>query len=103
MMNPPAPMIGGMNMPPMEADGSMAPATCGLKPAFFIRGMVKAPVETVLAMADPDTEPKNPEASTATLAGPPTVLPASAMGRSRKKRLAPENFRKEPKKMNRIT
>ena len=43
MMNPPAPMMGGMNMPPMEAAGSMPPAMWGLKPAFFIIGMVKAP------------------------------------------------------------
>ena len=81
----------------------MAPATWGLKPAFFIMGMVKAPVETVLAMAEPETEPKKPEAMTATLAGPPTLLPARASGRSMKKRLAPEAFRNEPKKMNRIT
>ena len=80
MMKPPAPMIGGMNMPPMEAAGSMAPATCGLKPAFFISGMVKAPVETVLAMADPETEPKKPEAITATLAGPPTRLAGQGHG-----------------------
>ncbi len=96
-------MMGGMNMPPMEAAGSMAPATWGLKPAFFIRGMVKAPVETVLAMAEPETEPKKPEAITATLAGPPTLRPARAMGRSRKKREQPEALRKEPKKMNRMT
>ncbi len=96
-------MIGGMNMPPMEAEGSMAPATWGRKPARFIRGMVKAPVETVLAMAEPDTEPKKPEAMTATLAGPPTLLPARARGRSMKNLLAPEALRKEPKKMNRMT
>ena len=56
-------MMGGMNMPPTEAAGSMAPATWGLKPARFIKGMVKAPVETVLAMALPETEPKKPEAN----------------------------------------
>ena len=37
-----------MNMPPIEADGSMAPATWGRKPARFISGIVNAPVETVL-------------------------------------------------------
>ena len=88
-------MIGGMNMPPMEAAGSMAPATWGRKPAFFIIGMVNAPVETVLAIAEPETEPKKPEAMTATLAGPPTLLPARASGRSMKNLLAPEAFRKD--------
>ena len=71
MMKPPAPMIGGMNMPPMEAAGSMPPATWGRNPAFFIIGMVKLPVDTVLAMALPDMEPKSPLAMTETLAGPP--------------------------------
>ncbi len=41
MMKPPAPMTGGMNMPPMEAADSMPPATCGLNPAFFIMGEEK--------------------------------------------------------------
>jgi len=36
-------------------------------------GMVNMPVETVLAMADPEMEPKSPEAITETLAGPPIV------------------------------
>ena len=73
MMNPPAPMMGGMNIPPMEAAGSMPPAMCGLNPAFFIIGMVKAPVETVLAMALPEIEPKSPLAITETFAGPPVL------------------------------
>ncbi len=96
-------MIGGMNMPPMEAAGSMAPATCGLKPARFISGMVKAPVETVLAMALPETDPKRAEAMTATLAGPPVDLPAMAMGRSIKNFPAPDLCRKAPKNMKRMT
>ncbi len=96
-------MMGGMNMPPMEAEGSMAPATWGRKPAFFMSGMVKAPVDTVLAMALPDTEPNRAEAMTATLAGPPVDLPARAMGRSMKNLPAPDLCRKAPKKMKRIT
>jgi len=86
-------------MPP----GSIAPATCGLKPARFIIGMVKAPDETVLAMALPDTDPNRAEDMTATLAGPPVERPVSASGRSMKKRPAPDFCRKAPKKMNRIT
>ena len=35
MMNPPAPMMGGMNMPPMEAAGSMPPATWAGNPDFY--------------------------------------------------------------------
>ena len=81
----------------------LAPATWGLKPVRFISGIVKAPVDTVLAMAEPDTDPKKPEAMTATLAGPPTLLPAMARGRSMKNLLAPLAFRNEPKKMNRMT
>ena len=96
-------MMGGMNMPPMEAEGSMAPATWRLNPARRMRGMVNAPVDTVLAMAEPDTEPKKAEAMTATLAGPPTVLPARASGQSMKNLPTPDFCRKAPKKMNRMT
>ncbi len=77
-------MTGGRNIPPIDAAGSMAPATCGLKPARFIKGMVKAPVETVLAIALPETDPKKADAMTATLAGPPVVRPARARGKSMK-------------------
>ena len=35
-------------------------------------GMVKVPVDTVLATEEPEMVPKKPLASTATLAGPPT-------------------------------
>ena len=96
-------MTGGMNMPPMEAAGSMAPATWGLKPARFMSGMVKVPVLTVLAMALPEMEPKSADATTDTLAGPPVLRPAKASGRSMKKRLAPDLRRNAPKKMNRMT
>ena len=51
----------------------MPPAMFGLNPAFFIIGMVKAPVETVLAMALPEIEPKSPLAITETFAGPPVL------------------------------
>ena len=90
-------------MPPIDADGSMAPATCGLKPARFISGMVKAPVETVLAIALPETEPKKAEAITATFAGPPVLRPANASGKSMKNLPAPDLCRKAPKKINRMT
>ena len=102
MMKPPAPMIGGMNMPPMEAAGSMAPATWGRKPAFFIMGMVKLPVDTVLAMALPEMEPKRPLAITDTLAGPPIRWPTAASGKSMKKRCAPLASRNAPKMTKRM-
>ena len=44
---PPAPMTGGRNMPPIEAEGSIAPATCGLKPARFISKMAEKGYRTV--------------------------------------------------------
>jgi len=39
-------MMGGINIPPIEAAGSTAPATWPLNPALFINGMVKAPGAT---------------------------------------------------------
>jgi len=89
MIKPPAPMIGGMNIPPIEAAGSIPPATWGLNPAFFIMGMVNMPVETVLAMAEPDIEPKSPDAMTETLPGPPILWPTAARGQSIKNFWAP--------------
>jgi hypothetical protein len=81
----------------------MAPATCGLNPALFIKGIVNAPVVTVLAIALPEIDPKKPEARTATLAGPPVDLPATAMGRSIMNWPAPDFFRNYPKNINKIT
>ena len=97
-----APMIGGMNMPPIEAAGSIPPATWGLKPAFFIIGMVKAPVDTVLAMAEPDIDPNSPLAITETLAGPPILWPTAARGKSIKNFWAPHFSRNAPKITKRI-
>ena len=84
MTNAPEPMTGGRSWPPREALFSTAPATWGRKPTFFMSGMVKVPVETTFAMLLPEIEPNMAEAMTATLAGPPTVRPASAMGISMK-------------------
>ena len=70
MINPPAPMTGGKTYHQWMLDGSMAPATSGLKPAFSSE-IVNVPVDTVLAMALPEIEPKNADAMTDTLPGPP--------------------------------
>ena len=39
-------------------------------------GMVRAPVETVLATEDPEIVPKKAEETTETFAGPPVYFPA---------------------------
>ena len=65
--------------------------------------MVKLPVDTVLAMALPEMDPNRPLAITDTLAGPPTLCPTAASGKSTKKRWAPLASRKAPKMTNRIT
>src|SRR5699024_788680 len=78
------PMIGGISWPPVEAVASVAAATCGLKPAFFIIGMVNEPEATVFATAEPETIPCSPDATTAALAGPPVERPAALNARSLK-------------------
>ena len=95
-MNPPAPMMGGMNMPAMEAAGSMPPATWGLKPAFFIMGMVNVPVETVLAMALPEIEPKSALARTETLAGPTGPVTHRGQGEIDEEPLRARFFQERP-------
>ncbi len=73
-----APMTGGVNCPLVEEATSTAPAFSGVKPTFFISGMVKVPVVTTLAMDEPDTSPVMPEDTTAALAGPPRICPSPA-------------------------
>ena len=82
MMNAAAPMMGGMICPPVDATASTAPAYSGLYPTFFMRGMVNVPVETTLAMGEPLMLPNSALLTTATLAGPPRIVPKAAKARS---------------------
>ncbi len=100
MMKAAAPMIGGVICPPDDAQASTAAANRARYPRFFISGMVKEPVVTTFATADPDTVPMNPLATAEALAGPPTRWPVNATARSIKKRPAPERIRTAPKMMN---
>ena len=52
----------------------MPAAISRLKPALRIIGIVNVPVVAVLATALPESEPIRPLESTATFAGPPTLL-----------------------------
>ena len=69
-----APITGGTSCPPVEATASTAPAKEGRYPAFFIIGMVNAPVVTTLPTELPERVPMRLLATTAVLAGPPTLL-----------------------------
>ncbi|CSI60470.1 Uncharacterised protein [Vibrio cholerae] len=60
----------------MEAATSTAPALVPGKPTRFIKGMVKVPVVTTLAIEEPETNPERPDATTAALAGPPRMCPS---------------------------
>ena len=103
MMKAPAPMTGGMSCPPVEAVASTAPANSGRHPTFFMSGIVKVPVVATFATDDPLIVPSSPDATTATFAGPPGLLPASESARSLKKRAPPLAPRKAPKRMKRKT
>src|SRR5699024_5058316 len=102
MMNAAAPITGGRIWPPTEAVDSTAPAKVLEYPTFVIIGIVKAPVDTTLAIADPLIEPMKPEAMAATLAGPPRVWPAMASARSLNRVDIPDLARKAPKRINKI-
>ena len=65
------PMTGGVICPPVDDAASTAAAKWRLKPILIMVGMVSAPVVTVLAMDDPEIEPRSAEDTTETLAGPP--------------------------------
>ena len=70
-----APITGGAIWPPLDATASMAAAYRAWNPACFIIGMVTTPVVMMLATVEPEIEPKAPDATTATLAGPPRLCP----------------------------
>ena len=96
MMKAPAPMIGGMICPPVEATDSTEPASSGLYPVFFIRGIVNTPVLDTLATAEPEIIPIRPEDITAALAGPPTVLSESFIPQSISTPPPPQLAKKHP-------
>ena len=48
----------------------------------FMLGIVSEPVDTVLAIDEPEMVPKNADETTLTLAGPPVYLPATTMALS---------------------
>ncbi len=100
MTNAPAPMIGGINCPPVLAADSTPAAKRAGKPARFISGIVITPVDTVLAIDDPEMVPVRPDDTTATNPGPPTTLPATALAIAITKSPAPELNRKAPNRMN---
>ncbi len=100
MTKAPAPMIGGMIWPPVEAEDSTLAAKCGGNPARFMSGMVMTPVPTTLATAEPLMVPIRAEPMTATRPGPPVILPAAQRARFMMKSPAPERVRKAPNRMN---
>ena len=78
----------------------MAPALVGVNPVFFIIGIVKVPVVTVLATEDPDINPVSPEAKIAALAGPPLILPTKAKAKFKKYLPPPAASNVDPNKTN---
>ncbi len=66
MTKAPAPMMGGMICPPVEAAASTAAANFGRKPARCIIGMVMTPVAATFATVEPEMVPISAEPITAT-------------------------------------
>ena len=102
MTKAPAPIIGGISPPPVEAAASTPAANFARKPLDFISGMVMTPVDAVFATAEPLIVPVIAEAITATKAAPPRIRPATSLESSITKSLAPEATRKPPKIMNNV-
>ena len=98
--NAPAPIIGGMSCPPVDAAASTPPANLALKPAFFINGIVITPVEAVFATAEPEIIPVNADENMATNPGPPVILSATQRDSSMMKSPPPERSRNAPNKIN---
>ena len=96
-MNATAPIIGGVNCPPLEAAASTAPAKEFLKPCLFIIGMVKTPVPTTLATGLPEIVPNIALATMAECAVPPLILDVAAVAILRRIAVAPVASKTAPK------
>ena len=96
-------MTGGTSAPPLAAAAVIPAAMWGLKPELRIIGIVKVPIVTALATALPEREPMSPLPNTATLAGPPGLLPKNRSAKSMMNCVAPLASRKAPKMTNRKT
>ena len=100
MTKAPAPIIGGISCPPVDAAASMPAAKRGLKPERIIIGIVIIPVDAVVATAEPETEPINPELMIAMWPAPPGYFPAVFLARVIMKSPAPDFSKKHPNKTN---
>src|SRR5699024_12382008 len=74
--NAPVPITGGILCPAAEDTVSIAPASWGLYPVFFIIGIVNVPVVTTFDIVLPEILPIAALLRTATFAGPPALSPA---------------------------
>src|SRR5699024_11463305 len=95
-----APITRGRICPPTDADASTAPEKFLEYPVRRIKGIVKAPVVTTLAIAEPLIDPRSPLEMTDTLAGPPDVCPAIARAASLNSCPIPVRLKNAPNKIN---
>ena len=89
-----------MIWPFTDDETSIAPAFSFENPVFFIIGIVKVPVVTVLATEDPDIIPVIPEPKIAALAGPPLIFPTIAKAKFKKYWPPPAVSKSAPNKTN---
>ncbi len=89
-------MTGGMIWPLPPAAVSMPPASSGLNPTFFMRGIVSVPMVAVLATPLPEIMPMKALATTDTLAGPPRVWPTRDMASFMRNSPAPVRSKMAP-------
>ena len=73
-----APITGGINTPPVEAQASTPPANERLMPMRRMAGIESTPVVSTLLITLPLMEPIRPLEKIDTLAGPPRTWPKSA-------------------------
>jgi len=95
------PMMGGIICPPLDAAASIPPASSGLKPNRFMRGMVMVPTTAALAAALPVIMPMPQLATTAIMAAPPRILLITILPSVRKNLSAPVPDNTPPKRMKR--
>jgi hypothetical protein len=101
MMKAAEPITGGRMLPPVDAATSTPPAREARYPSRRIIGIVIDPVVTTSAVGLPDMVPNSAEDTTATLAGPPGVRPASAAEMLKKNAPPPAFSRNVPNITNR--
>ena len=92
-------MLGGIRIPSVPPDTIEAEANPSENPRRFIDGMATSAIVATVAMLDPQTAEKPPQAATVDMASPPLRWPRKASAAANKSSASPDRAMKVPIRM----